>query len=466
TVTTSYCIASEVFDFINVITSETISDAEKVNLFVRSNLIANWVEDKRTAKVANKLTKAGLAFHQKVVGDLTIPNKLIDGHSFPVVRINSNNPMVKNGELDKLVKEGLAVRDAKGTIPGPGVVKHRFAFLSRCPLPLFTAVVVEFDDTLDSTVIAVNPLVWIKSNLGDFDGDLAYLTDASQFGFNNMIAAAKFNKNYSPLFVSKAGDAVIEDALAVKGGIINADKSVNQVVSGWTEINNVIEVFELAQVASNVHNHYKNSVGSLYRVAEALTQGLALENPEELNEAQVKALIEAWFLYEEVGLGGWTIKNQETVRELSAAVKLILNHGSLDALSTSNNQGNILDLIANVIFLGLPMMTEEQTVGMTNAEKRRACASSQPVECPFDYQIVKAAAGIAVAKKIQAGKMSARGHEKAVVVQAISLISRKDIKENEIKVFTIANNVNIYKGRFNNAIKTIGALRAEVKQNQ
>lgn len=465
-VKTSSCIFDEVFDFIEAIKSETISDAEKVNLFVRSNLIANWVEDKRTAKVANKLTKAGLAFHQKIVGDLTIPNIVIDGHSFPVVKIHSANPMVKNIELDALVKKELAVRDVKGTIAGPNEkVKYRFGFLNRCPLPLFTAVVIEFDDTLDETVIAVNPIVWIKSNLGDFDGDLAYLTDGSQFAFNNTLAAAKFNKNYSPLFTSKAGDKVILDALAAKDGVINADKSIAKVVSSWTEINNKVGTREFANLAYNVHNHYQNSVGSLYRVAEALTQGLAIDNPNKLNEAQVKALIKAWFLYEEVGLGGWTIDNQDTVGKLASAVKLILNHKSLDAIQQSNSQGNVLDLIANLVFLGLPM-TQTPSVNLTAAERRRASAAPSPVGSEFDYQIVKAAAGIAIAKKIQAGKLSARGHEKAVVVQAISLMSRKDIKDNEAKIFSIVSNMNIDNCRFGNAIKTIGALRCQVKPNK
>ena len=471
---TSHSIANEVFNFIYGISrASELSNEELKGLFLRGGLINTWVEDRVTARRANSATKAGRAFHQKVVPSLNcgtkdivvdVPGEGKQTFSFHVIKVNSTNGMLGNKELDKLVKKGEAVREIKGTIPAKA--NYRFVLLSRCPLPLFTAVVVEFDDTLDPAVIAVDPLVWIKSNFGDYDGDLGYVTDCGQFGSSSVKALAKFNENYSAFHVSNEGDKVIRGAL---GYDEEGNKTtVEELLNSWTEINNRVSVSDFAALGYNVYNHYKNSVGTLYRIAEAATQRLALEG-RALTNVEVKGLINAWVLYESVGLSGWTVENQEKIAELRKQVKLMLGHP--DFTKVGNNSSDLCDLIAGLI---IAPFIAVGAVGLSNADKKQAFKNARKQEVTaqseasveFDGVILAAACSIEIAKQIQAGKRRVEGNEKAVVAQAISLLTRKQITKNEDKIFRLALKADLSNCRFAKQIETISALRASVKPNK
>ncbi len=332
-------ILEDVFNFINIVTSDNLSDLERKSLFLRSNVFSTWVNNLKTAKKANQFTKAGIAFHQKVVGDLTIGNDPKTG--LPIVKVSPSNPLLANKELNNLVREGKAVTKATGTI-----TSNRIAFLSRCPLPLFTACIVKLDDSLDNSVIAVNPVVWIKSNLGDFDGDLGYLTDASQFGFNSPAKAREFNNKFSAMshhwtqFKQGAGDSPLEDALAVKDSVIGAAKCAKSLMNQWAELNNEISVEDFVALAQAVHSHYKFKVGSLYNNSSAFTQELGNKaynfGIESIKPDEVVGLINSWFMYEEVGLGGYSKANAEKLDRFQEAVDALLGK-KLPKLPEDNN---------------------------------------------------------------------------------------------------------------------------------
>ena len=457
-------IIDDVFDFINVITDVNVEDEERKSLFLRSNIFTTWVEGLRTAKRANSFTKAGIAFHQKVVGDLTIGNVAIGTDILPVVKVHPNNPMVKNAELNKAVKAGEAVvrNNALGTL-----VQNRLAFLSRCPLPLFTAVIVKFDESLDDSVIAVNPVVWIKSNLGDFDGDLGYLTDSAQFNFAKPKQGAEFNAKYSALFNSKEGSVAIEDALSVKDGVIGADKA-NSLLSSWVELDNKVSKESFTNLAISVHNHYKYSVGKLYNIASALTQELGNEayGGKDLTEDRVAALIDSWFLYEETGLGGWTIKNETTIKELGAEVKAVLNHKEINKIRHDGEalELDIVELAMAAFFTGNAVGVLGLAGGAIKPSRRRGAASAaKKAESKFNPLVIGAAVNTVLGRRIQNGSES-MGYKRAVITHATRVIARKEISEGEAKIFEAANEVGLEGCRFAKQIEVIAALRSQCQR--
>ena len=472
-------VLEDVFNFINVITSENVSDAEKKSLFLRSNIFTAWVNTLRTAKNANKFTKAGVAFHQKVVGDLSISNVVIGADILPVVKISPNNPMIKNKGLNKAVKNGEAVvrNGAIGTL-----VENRMCFLSRCPLPLFTAVIVKFDENLDDSVIAVNPVVWIKSNLGDFDGDLGYLTDSAQFNMASPRKGADFNKSYSPLFTSKEGSETIKDALSVAGNVIGAKKGGRELLATWTELANEISLADFALLAANVNNHYKYTVGRLYNVASALTQELGNKSyhGNNLDKNEVAALNEAWFLYEETGLGGWKVENANKYDRLRKEINRVLKHRTMTSITpkSNNNEIDLVDLAIGAIFfpsiVGMGVLnglrpapsTKRMRVATTNGRRRgriQTNSTSNEVESEFNPLVIKAACNTVIGAKIQNGQMEAEGNRTAVIIHATRVIARKEITKNEENLFNATKLVGL-NGRFTKHIEVIAALRSQIKQ--
>ena len=442
-------VLEDVFNFINIVSSDRLSDLERKSLFLRSNVFSTWVNNLKTAKKANQFTKAGVAFHQKVVGDLTIG--IDEKTNLPIVKISSDNPMLRDKELNKLVKKGDAVVRANGTLGA-----NRIAFLSRCPLPMFTAVVVKIDDSLDSSVIAINPVVWIKSNLGDFDGDLGYLTDAAQFGFNSPKDAVAFNDRFSAmshhwdLFNKGEGISPVEDALAVDKSVVGAAKTVKQLMSAWTELGNEISVDEFIALAGNVHNHYKYAVGKLYNNASAFTQEIgnkAYNNGiESVTTAEFKALLESWFIYEETGLGGWSIKNAAKIDRLDREVNTVLDNKVMSQIPSEKN--NINDLI------DLAFVKKR-----SNPRRKKALVTQAKSE--FNPLVVKGAANAVIGREIQSGKRDAAGNSGGVLAQATRLIARKEITDNEDNIFSVVDGIT---SRFGKQISVISALRSQCQR--
>ncbi|MCC0177805.1 hypothetical protein I4641_12535 [Waterburya agarophytonicola K14] len=465
-------VLEDVFNFINIISSDNLSDLERKSLFLRSNVFSTWVNNLKTAKKANQFTKAGVAFHQKVVGDLTIGTD--DKTGLPIVKVSSDNPMLKDKELNKLVKSGNAVVRANGSLAA-----NRIAFLSRCPLPMFTAVVVKIDDSLDSSVIAINPVVWIKSNLGDFDGDLGYLTDAAQFGFNSPKDAVAFNDKFSAmshhwdLFNKGEGVSPVEDALAVDAGVVGAAKTVKQLMESWTELGNEISVDEFIALASNVHNHYKYAVGKLYNNASALTQEIgnkAYNNGiESVTTAEFKALLESWFIYEETGLGGWSVKNEAKIDRLDEEVKAVLENKVMSEICSETERDNTIDLIdlaiGAVFFPGAALphlfVTMTNGVSITSGNPRRRKALATQVKSEFNPLVVKGAANAVIGREVQNGKRDSEGNSSAVIAQATRLIARKQITDNEDNIFSVVDGIQ---SRFGKQISVISALRSQCQR--
>ena len=468
-------VLEDVFNFINIISSDNLSDLERKSLFLRSNVFSTWINNLRSAKKANQFTKAGVAFHQKVVGDLTIGNDEKTG--LPIVKISSDNPMLKDKKLSALVKKGEAVVKAEGTLAA-----DRIAFLSRCPLPLFTAVVIKLDDSLDSSVIAVNPLVWIKSNLGDFDGDLGYLTDAAQFGFNSPAEAREFNAKFSAMphhwteFKQGKGISPVEDALAVDNFIVGAAKSANSLMKEWAAISNEISVDNFVKLAQDVHSHYKYKVGSLYNNSSAFTQELGNKafnkGVGSINPDEVAGLINSWFMYEEIGLGGYSKNNadkladfQEAVNEEVANKVKRINHEPLAA----DNIGDLI--IGSIFFGGLPLFNllgvideekPQRSEGRANGLRSRK-AKVQVAPPQFNPLTVKAAALAVKGREVQSGHRDPEGNAAAIIAQATRLIARKTITNNEDKIFNAGIDLTAY-SRFGKSISTIAALRSQCKK--
>ena len=344
---------------------------------------------------------------------------------------------------------------------------------------MFTAVVVKIDDSLDSSVIAINPVIWIKSNLGDFDGDLGYLTDAAQFGFNSPKDAVAFNDKFSAmshhwdLFNKGEGVSPVEDALAVDAGVVGAAKTVKQLMESWTELGNEISVDEFIALASNVHNHYKYAVGKLYNNASALTQevGNKVYNNgiESVTTAEFKALLESWFIYEETGLGGWSVKNEAKIDRLDEEVKAVLENKVMSEICSETERDNTIDLIdlaiGAVFFPGVALphifVTMTNGVSITSGNPRRRKALATQVKSEFNPLVVKGAANAVIGREIQTGKRDSEGNSGAVIAQATRLIARKQITDNEDNIFSVVDGIQ---SRFGKQISVISALRSQCQR--
>ncbi|MEM8720404.1 MAG: hypothetical protein AAGE84_14050 [Cyanobacteria bacterium P01_G01_bin.39] len=465
-------VLEDVFNFINIVTSDNLSDLERKSLFLRSNVFSTWINNLRSAKKANQFTKASVAFHQKVVGDLTIGNDEKTG--LPIVKVSPSNPMLKDKKLSALVKKGEAVVKAEGTLAA-----NRIAFLSRCPLPLFTAVVIKLDDSLDNSVIAVNPLVWIKSNLGDFDGDLGYLTDAAQFGFNSPAKAREFNAKFSAMphhwteFKQGKGISPVEDALAVDASVIGAAKSANSLMEEWAAINNEISVDSFVKLAQDVHSHYKYKVGSLYNNSSAFTQELGNKafnkGVGSINPDEVVGLINSWFMYEEIGLGGYSESNANKLAEFKEAVDKELANKVERVIHEELSPENLEDIIIGSIFFGgaalisLVNGTKEDLYAPRPNGLRKRSKGREIIEPKFNPLTVKAAALAVKGREVQSGHRDPEGNAAAIIAQATRLIARKSIANNEDKIFNAGIDLTAY-SRFGKSISTIAALRSQCKK--
>ena len=258
-------------------------------------------------KAGKKARKSIIAHHQKVVGDLTIGRS----EELPVVRIHPANPM------DVHVGDVVAI--------------------SRCPLPMFTICKVELDDTLDRTVVAVNPITWIKSNLGDFDGDTIYITELKRLteGLNRtqLVELGKaYNNKYSA--VATHWDIFDKSTSPLAEEIVGYDeaKELNKFSNFAITINPELRAANLVKV----NNHYAYAVGTFFDIASNLTESLGNkffnsgEPKVDLTPAEVLASHRAWIQYEEDGLGGFKEASHKSLEEVKNQINTeIASPGSL-----------------------------------------------------------------------------------------------------------------------------------------
>lgn len=429
-------LMDDAFDFIKSLRSgadvETLCD-----WFAHMNLVEAWISNLKSAKRAANLVKAGVAFHQKVIGDLTIGYH----RGLPIVRLGKDNPLLKDNAVNNDYS-GVQAKLRSGSM----------VFLSRCPLPLFTACVVEVVDNLDSTMIAVNPLTWIKSNLGDFDGDLGYLVPAANYGFNKFSDAVEFNEKFSalshhwnvfnqqitPPMQDGVGTSPVLDALAVKDSVVGADKEADALLSEWTQLSNSISVDKFVELAKSVNNHYSVHVGELYNYATAYTQSIGDRafNGSIISEKEIRSLILAWFYYEQFGLGGYSLNNSSRVADIKEAID---EQGKPQVSSKS------LEVWGVVINLD------------NNSDANRSTALDTPTFIP-NAGVITAAACAIRGREIQNGTRMGGSDIPAATIQAIRILSRKTLSKNEVNVFKALEGKEL-KSRFANQIQTIGKLR-------
>ena len=417
-------LMQDVFDFINVLHT---ADDESVlkDWFSHLCLVNHWTTELVTAKRAARLVKAGNAHHQKVVGDLTCGYH----RGLPIVKIGANNPLLKSNSTDSPYCNSQA-RFTNGEI----------VFLSRCPLPLYTACVIQVVEELDSTVIAVNPLVWIKSNAGDFDGDLAYLVGGKAYGYNRYGDAVEFNKTYSAInhhnnvfgkdVYDGAGECPVAD-------VIWNHKSTDELLKDWTAINNSIDLGEFAELARRVHQHYRTVVGSLYNNADSLTQYIGEKHfrHQSVSSHEIRALILAWYYYEQFGLGGYSAANDEKVQVLNEGVAK-----ETDKLQITS------DVYAS---WGVRVMPLTTNTGKSN--------------CGFypHTAYLDAAKRVGLGREILKGKLIGVNYSAACLTMAIRILTRKNYDDRENAVFKALklNSTNV-KSRFGKHIEVIGELRS------
>lgn len=356
----------------------------------------------RKARSTKKVRNTVIAHHQKVVGDLTIGYR--DG--LPVVRIHPENPM------DIHVGDVVAI--------------------SRCPLPMFTICKVELDDTLDQTVVAINPITWIKSNLGDFDGDTIYITELKRLakGLNRSELTdlgVKYNNKYS--------------AVATHWQIFDGDKAVsplvadiikNQPEAKITELTNFAVTINASVRAGNlvkVNNHYAYAVGQFFDIASALSESLGNKafTGNEITDEDIIASHRAWIQYEEDGLGGFSEDHNlalETVKQQISDE--VLNPGSLK-----------------------PRKIRGRVVG----------------DPSINFFAIQAAAIRQIGAKVLKDPTATNVPVEALTSQAFKRLSKADIKEHEnVLWFTLSQKVSVKSladtHRFGEQMVALGKVRA------
>ena len=422
-------LMQDVFDFINVLHT---ADDESVlkDWFSHLCLVNHWTTELVTAKRAARLVKAGNAHHQKVVGDLTCGYH----RGLPIVKIGADNPLLKDNSTDSPYCNSQA-----------RFTNNEIVFLSRCPLPLYTACVIQVVEELDSTVVAVNPLVWIKSNTGDFDGDLAYLVGGKAYGYNRYGDAVEFNKTYSAIahhnnvFSKDVYDGAGECPVA---DVIWNHKSTDELLKDWTAVNNSIEIEELAELARRVHQHYRTVVGSLYNNADSLTQYIGEKHflKQSVKSEEIRALILAWYYYEQFGLGGYSAANDEKVQVLNEAVAK-----ETDKLQITS------DVYASWGVTRIMPVT-------TNS-----CKSA----CEFypHTAYLEAAKRVAKGRDILQGKLNGANNSAACLTMAIRILTRKSFNKREDVVFKALKASNVT-SRFGKHIEVIGGLRCNARYSK
>ena len=415
-------LMQDVFDFINVLRSEKRESVLK-DWFSFMALVSYWTTELTTAKRAARLVKAGNAYHQKVVGDLTCGYH----RGLPIVKIGNTNPLLKSNKSDSIYC------NTKGKLGNGDIV-----FLSRCPLPLYTACIVEVVDNLDSTVIAVNPLTWIKSNGGDFDGDLGYLVGGKQYGFNRYGDAVEFNKTYSAQahHSSVFGEDVEDGAgeCPVSNVIWNY-QDTDVLLRNWTAINNTILLEEFVELARRVHQHYRTVVGSLYNNADSLTQYIGEKHflKESVEPEEIRALILSWYYYEQFGLGGYSTANDEKVQVLNEAV------------DKETGKADVDELYAQWGVVKMPLTTNTG---------KSACGFY-----PHQFYL-EAAKRVAKGREILKGKLNGVNNSSACLTMAVRILTRKNYDDRESVVFKALKSTSLL-SRFSKHIEVIGNLRCQ-----
>ena len=420
---TTNSLMADVFDFISVLRSEMNPSVLK-DWFSHMCLVNHWTKELTTAKRAARLVKTGHAFHQKVVGDLTCGYH----RGLPIVKIDKTNPLLKSNTTNSVYSDAQA-KFSDGDI----------VFLSRCPLPLFTACAVQVVDNLDSAVIAVNPLTWIKSNGGDFDGDLGYLVGGKRYGYNRYGDAVEFNKTFSAMahhsnvFGEDVSDGAGECPVA---DVIWNHKDTDVLLKDWTAISNTIEVEEFVELARRVHQHYRTVVGSLYNNADSLTQLIGEKHfrKENVKRDEVRALILSWYYYEQFGLGGYSNANDEKVQVLNEAVDKETGKAQVDD-----------ELCRQWGVVKVPLTTN---TGKSN--------------CGFypTPSYLEAAKRVAKGREILKGKLNGTNNSAACLTMAVRILTRKNYDERELVVFKALKSTSVI-SRFGKHIEVVGNLRRQ-----
>ena len=408
-------ICREVFDFINSINQDWVielSDSSTVRELIASlNGLRGWVKavQERSAsklmkvnaiaKGKNKRKAKQFNYHLKVVGNtmLGFENEL------PVIEIHPDNPS--------------GYRDGSKVL------------LARCPLPLYTACVVRHNSSLDSTVVAVNPLIWSASNAGDNDGDLAYLLNlfVACGGEVSDEDCVKYNERFSGLAthwevfgVDDKGRKPMSPLFDNLGG-----KSFQDRLSGFSAMGAVISNEHFKSVPL-VQKHYAIGVGEFHKVATALTErvGNGVHSFDGISRDAVVAIHKAWFDYEEFGLGGWTKHNSDVLLELKKQIT-----------------------------------SEVFTPGCLSPRSRRGKTPTTSI----NILAIQASALVELGSRVM--KDEAGATDEAIIAQALKRLAKKEIVNGEYELWVairaiLEQNPNAFDGyRFGEHLRVLGQVR-------
>ena len=420
-------ICREVFDFINAINEDWVidfADTYQVRQLISSlNGIRGWLKDQqirnssrllKVDSVGTKKKKKAKKFHYhlKVVGNPTLG--FDTSCQLPVVELNCDtNP---SG-----FRDGFKV------------------LLSRCPLPLFTACVVRHNPSLDSSVVAANPLIWTVSNAGDNDGDLAYLSNLFALNGNKEVSDEEclaFNNNYSGLAISEDGKPIhwevfsdVEKTRKPYSPLLDNLGQGETTISKFVEMGNLIDN-KAVQAIPEVSKHYAMAVGEFHKVATATTEAIgnkAFESGKAPGFDEVVALHKTWIDYEEFGLGGWTEANASVLQELKSQIQSeIVSPGCHKPRS---RRGKVAVSSINLIAIQASAL------------------------CEIGAKVLRSEAGYS---------------DEALVAQALKRVAKKEIANGEDLLWTKLLNVdsNLLNGyRFGEHIKVLGAIRRKAQNN-
>jgi len=455
-VTTSN-ILEDCFDLIEVLKQKPNEDLYKSYFVHWSGFFSSWLNSIRTGNTASNIVKAGYSWHAKVltdyaVGDYSYVNQKGETVKLdvPSIVIPADSPLLKANAAN--------VSGAKANLKeGDAIMLH------RNPLPLFTACIVQVDysGTYDSGMVVLNPLVWSKANLGDADGDLAYLIPCKHYGISR-----KFAHKYNQGIVAQAGHwqyftkganilksdgsiatignvSPIEDFIAAaKVGndlVVGAAKPTEEVIKGWTEIGNTISLSNLAKLATDVYNHYNFRVGKLYNFAFELTRQLGDNfylNQTLPTESEYLSLIEAIVIYEEIGLSGYSKKNADIIAAINLASE------------------------ANKVSRPARVSRFRQQNGISTSSKMVVEIESSKYE--FSSIYIEAVTRVKQARKVQAGKLGNASQE-ILAAGAVRNLTRKSVDVDEARLYQIiAKGGGLNVSRFGLHINTIGKLRSTI----
>ncbi len=423
-------ILEDCFDLFEAFSNRNLNAANLKDYFIRwGGFFGSWLNNVRSGKTIAGMVKVANTWHTKVLTDSAVGN---------YSRVNKGGNVIETG-VPALVVDANSPLLAGNNAPGADAKLRDgdVVFIHRNPLPLFTACVVKVDNSgrFDAGMAVVNPVVWSKANLGDADGDLIYVLPARSFGVSGYQFAREYNERATAqgghwnVFTKGDGESPVEDFVNSENLVVGSAKSVDARIDEWTLINNSVSIEELTRVAASVHEHYQFGVGKLFNIAFELTRDVCEAGSP--STAELTSILNAWVVYEEVGLGGFTVANADVVKELDEQA---------DAVN------------ANPI--AKAPVAKANTAAAAFAAAMNAGASTGK---GFDSLLVDAAARVKEAKKVVRGNVATSN--RVIACAAVRNMTRKQFTDHEAAIFDLVKGNGIG-GRFGAQVAAISALRA------